>query len=104
MHVECIKLGPWKCLPVYYEQLVLHPELWMRKILTFLNLPWDEAVLHHQDFIIKAGGISLSKLEKSSDQVKMQVNLDGLSKWVGNIPEDVLKDMKDIAPMLAFLG
>jgi protein-tyrosine sulfotransferase len=76
----------------------------MRKILTFLNLPWDESVLHHQDFINKAGGISLSKLEKSSDQVKMPVNLDGLSKWVGNIPEDVLKDMKDIAPMLAFLG
>ena len=104
MFEECVKLGPCKCLPVYYEQLVQHPEMWMKKITNFLDLPWDEAVLHHEDFINKAGGISLSKLEKSSDQVVKPVNLDGLSKWVGNIPEDVVKDMKEIAPMLAFFG
>ena len=32
------------------------------------------------------------------------VNLDALSKWVGSIPEDVAKDMAEIAPMLEKMG
>ena len=32
------------------------------------------------------------------------VNLEALSKWVGNIPEDVVHDMANIAPMLSILG
>jgi protein-tyrosine sulfotransferase len=32
------------------------------------------------------------------------INLEALSKWVGQIPEDVVRDMKDIAPMLEILG
>lgn len=32
------------------------------------------------------------------------MNLEALSKWVGNIPEDVVRDMADIAPMLSVLG
>lgn len=32
------------------------------------------------------------------------VNLEALSKWVGHIPEDVVRDMADIAPMLSVLG
>lgn len=43
-------------------------------------------------------------MERSSDQVIKPVNLEALSKWVGNIPEDVLKDMAEIAPMLSVLG
>ena len=61
MFDQCKELGPETCLPVYYEQLVLQPRLWMEKILTFLNMPWDEAVLHHEEQINKPGGISLSK-------------------------------------------
>jgi len=104
MYKECTHLGPNTCMPVYYEQLVLEPKLWMSKILLFLDLPWDTSVLHHQDFVDKVGGISLSKLEKSSDQVRKPVNLEGLTKWVGNIPEEVLEDMSNLAPMLAYLG
>lgn len=48
-------------LQVYYEQLVLHPEEWMRKILKFLDVPWNESVLHHEEFINKPNGVSLSK-------------------------------------------
>lgn len=43
-------------------------------------------------------------MERSSDQVVKPINLDGLSKWVGQIPEDVVSDMANIAPMLAALG
>lgn len=46
----------------------------------------------------------LFRVERSSDQVIKPVNLEALSKWVGNIPEDVVRDMADIAPMLSVLG
>lgn len=46
----------------------------------------------------------LYRVERSSDQVIKPVNLEALSKWVGNIPEDVVRDMADIAPMLSVLG
>ena len=104
MNDECKALGPKHCLPVIYEQMVLHPEQWMKKILNFLEIPWDDKVLHHEEQINKKGGISLSKVERSSDQVIKPVNLDALSKWVGHIPDDVVEDMAEIAPMLAHFG
>ncbi|KAK9881710.1 hypothetical protein WA026_017228 [Henosepilachna vigintioctopunctata] len=102
MNKQCNELGPSKCLRVPYEQLVLHPKAWMEKVLGFLQIPWNESVLHHQDFI--NNGITLSKVERSSDQVIKPVNLEALTKWVGNIPDDVVRDMADIAPMLSVLG
>merc|ERR1719414_2400958 len=104
MNEECKELGPDHCLKVPYEQLVLHPRKWMENILEFLELPWTEDVLHHEKQINKANGISLSKVERSSDQVVKPVNLDALSKWVGHIPEDVIADMAEIAPMLKTMG
>lgn len=32
------------------------------------------------------------------------MNLEALNKWVGNIPDDIVKDMASIAPMLRTLG
>ncbi|KAK6191532.1 hypothetical protein SNE40_003197 [Patella caerulea] len=104
MYSQCVRVGPTRCLPVYYEQLVLHPEVWMHRILNFLDIPWNASVLHHQDYVGKPGGISLSRTEKSTDQVIKPVNLEALSKWVGHFPEDVVKDMAAIAPMLQVLG
>ncbi|XP_071481388.1 protein-tyrosine sulfotransferase 1-like [Diadema antillarum] len=104
MYDQCLRVGKGNCLPVFYEQLVLHPEEWMRKILDFLDLPWDDAVMHHEEHIGKPGGISLSRKEKSTDQVIKPVNLEALSKWVGHIPPDVVADMASLAPMLARLG
>ena len=37
-------------------------------------------------------------------QVVKPVNLDALSKWVGHIPEDVIADMAEVAPMLKTMG
>lgn len=102
MNNQCKEMGPSKCLRVPYEQLVLHPREWMQRVLKFLDIPWNESVLHHEDFI--NNGVSLSKVERSSDQVIKPVNLEALSKWVGNIPDDVVRDMADIAPMLSVLG
>ena len=61
MYDECRKAGPDVCMMVYYEQLVLHPEAEMTKILQFLNMDWDEKVLHHETTIGKEDGVSLSK-------------------------------------------
>ncbi|XP_017850865.1 protein-tyrosine sulfotransferase isoform X2 [Drosophila busckii] len=104
MHEQCHDIGKERCMMVYYEQLVLHPEQWMRKILHFLDVPWNDAVLHHEEFINKPNGVPLSKVERSSDQVIKPVNLEALSKWVGQIPSDVVREMAEIAPMLSVLG
>ncbi|PIO70689.1 hypothetical protein TELCIR_07446 [Teladorsagia circumcincta] len=74
----------------------------MRRILNFLELPWSTSVLRHEHYIGKK--IKLSKMELSSDQVIRPLNTDALSKWVGAIPEDVVKEMETIAPMLRQLG
>jgi len=93
----------------------------MTKILNFLKLQWTEDVLHHEEMINKPHGISLSKVERSSDQVSeirvhyylekrilpivsqiqviKPVNLEALSKWVGQIPEDVIQVKKLLAKM-----
>ena len=44
------------------------------------------------------------RVERSSDQVIKPVNVEALTKWVGQIPADVIRDMPNIAPMLAKLG
>lgn len=61
MYQKCLKIGPSKCKIVYYEQLVLHPKMWTQQILEFLDIPWDESVLHHDEHINKPGGVVLSK-------------------------------------------
>ncbi|KAM9622009.1 protein-tyrosine sulfotransferase 2 isoform 2-T2 [Trichechus inunguis] len=104
MYTQCLEVGKDKCLPVYYEQLVLHPRRSLKLILDFLGITWSDAVLHHEDLIGKPGGVSLSKIERSTDQVIKPVNLEALSKWIGHIPGDVVRDMAQIAPMLARLG
>jgi protein-tyrosine sulfotransferase len=102
MYAQCIELGPEACMPVYYEQLVLHPETTTKNIMKFLNITWNDAVIHHEKFI--GDEVSLSKVERSSDQVIKPVNLEALSSWVGKIPADVLAQMDSIAPMLRRLG
>lgn len=47
---------------------------------------------------------SLHRIERSTDQVIKPVNMEALTKWLGHIPEDVVQDMAQIAPMLARLG
>ncbi|KAI1721295.1 sulfotransferase family domain-containing protein [Ditylenchus destructor] len=102
MYEQCNSVGPSRCIKVYYEQLVLHPEAEMKRLLNFLDIAWNSSVLHHEALIGK--DITLSKTERSTDQVVKPVNLDALTKWVGKIPEDVVKDMASIAPMLQVLG
>ena len=102
MYSQCVAIGLDRCLPVYYEQLVLHPERELRNILSFLNLSWNDNVLNHEKYI--GAKISLSKTEKSSDQVVKPVNLEGLDLWFDKIPDRILDDIDNLAPMLKKLG
>ena len=58
--------------------------------------------MNHEKFI--GSEISLSKVERSTDQVVKPVNLEALNSWVGKIPDDVVAEMDTIAPMLSVLG
>ena len=52
----CEQLGiGTRCLPVYYEHLVLDTQRTVRRVLRFLGLPWTDTVLRHQDFVSSAG-------------------------------------------------
>jgi len=104
MNDQCEQMGSDYCMKVHYEQLILHPRKMLTKILQFLDLDWTEDVMHHEKQINKEHGISISKVERTSDQVVKPVNLEALSKWVGSIPDDTVKDMAKIAPMLKKLG
>ena len=42
--------------------------------------------------------------ELSTDQVNKPVNTGALTNWVEHVPEDVRRDMDQIAPMLRVLG
>jgi hypothetical protein len=44
------------------------------------------------------------RVERSSDQVIKPVNLEALTKWRHSFPDDVLRDMGKLAPMLKVLG
>jgi protein-tyrosine sulfotransferase len=100
MYQQCIST-PQTCLPVYYEQLVLHPESQLRKISTFLGLSWQDAMVNHEKYV---GNIGISSVEKSTSQVQKPVYLEALTAWYGHIRKDVDKDLETIAPMLGKLG
>ena len=106
MNDQCNEVGPRRCMIVYYEQLVLHPRRWLSIILDFLDLPFDESVMHHHDFINKDGeqGIRVSNKERSSDQIVKPINVEALTQWVGSFPEDLVSEMAQVAPMLSKAG
>ena len=66
MYDQCKEVGPKYCMQVKYEDLVLHPRPTLKKILKFADLEWTENVMEHQKHM---GDISLSAVEKSTDQV-----------------------------------
>jgi len=104
MYDSCLSVGEKFCLPVYYEQLVLHPKTQMKKILHFLGIEWNDNVIHHEMSIGKEGGASLSKREISTNQVVKPVNTIALTQWVDAYNDSLRSQMDELAPMLKKLG
>ena len=61
MNVQCEALGQARCLRVPYEHLVLFAVDSMKLVLEFVDVPWNDAVVHHESKIGKPGGVILSR-------------------------------------------
>ena len=95
MDSQCSQIyADGNCMPVVYERLATDIEEYLPKVLEFAGVPWDDAVLHHEDqFVdgsIASGTISLSGLEPSSQQVVKPVNADATRKWVNDFSREVV--------------
>jgi protein-tyrosine sulfotransferase len=64
---DCKKLGDESCLKIRYEDLVLHPEKTLKKVVKFLKIKWTSELLNHHNHIGKK--ISVSKTEWSTHQI-----------------------------------
>ncbi|EDO38909.1 predicted protein, partial [Nematostella vectensis] len=104
MNTQCESLGRKRCLRVPYEHVILHSRKAMESVLEFLEIEWDERVLHHEQSVGLPGGPVISRLERSSDQVVKPLNFDALYRWVGAIPQHVAETAGKLAPMLTVLG
>ncbi|XP_064449125.1 protein-tyrosine sulfotransferase 1 isoform X1 [Mirounga angustirostris] len=103
MYNQCMEVGYKKCMLVHYEQLVLHPERWMRTLLKFLHIPWNHSVLHHEEMIGKAGGVSLSKSikENFSSLNFLKKNL-RLRKWSSRARNHLCKGCSWARPAMPY--
>lgn len=99
---DCSMLGKHRCLEVRYEKLVKSPRAWMQGILGFLNVPWNENVLHHEQFINSE--VLLSRMELSSSQVEKAVNTGALEKWRKEMPLEIQKQIYKECDMMKELG
>jgi len=102
MWEQCKALGPQYCMPVHYEHLVLEKEVVLRAIAKFLNLEWNDALVHHEEHI--GSDISLSSLERSTDQVVKALYTSALSSWEGKISEEDLDKVAEKAPLMTVFG
>jgi len=102
MWEQCKKLGPTVCMPVHYEHLVLEKETVLRAIAQFLNLEWTDALVHHEEHI--GSDISLSSLERSTDQVVKALYKSALSSWEGKISDEDLDKVAEVAPLMKVFG
>jgi protein-tyrosine sulfotransferase len=91
MFKECLKLGSKQCVHVFYEELVLNSLREIKKILKFLDVRWDEAILNVLKD--KEENIDLSKPE-----------LINLNDWVGFFPKNITDQLENLAPMMKKLG
>ena len=64
---DCKRLGDEYCLKIRYEDLVLHPEKTLKKVVQFLKIKWSSELLNHHKYIGKK--ISVSKSEWSTHQI-----------------------------------
>ncbi|KIH63985.1 hypothetical protein ANCDUO_05709 [Ancylostoma duodenale] len=87
---------------VYYERLVQRTRDEARRILNFLDVPWSDDVLRHEEKI--GTEVKLNPKEFSTSQVKEKVNKKALTSWFGCYSDDVLSRIDKLAPLLRHLG
>ncbi|CAJ0599708.1 unnamed protein product [Cylicocyclus nassatus] len=90
------------CILVFYERLVQQTEDEARRILKFLDIPWSDDVLRHQEKIGKE--VQLNPMEFSTSQVKERIYQKALTSWFDYFSDDVLENLNKTAPLLRRLG
>ena len=95
---NCIKVGSTNCLQVRYEDLVLQPEMTIRKIIKFLNLKWTDKFLNHQDYI--GNEIKVDRNGWSTHQIVKPINSESINSWIGKIQNFNPEQIRFIEPML----
>nr|VZI39338.1 unnamed protein product [Spirometra erinaceieuropaei] len=102
VYENCARAGPDRCMAVRYEQLVLRPRESMKKVLEFLNLPWDEIVLNHEKNV---DDLVLVKKEKSTNQVVYPIYMNALTDWANDqtiMTPELLSEMADLSMLRKF--
>ena len=91
---------PGRYMEVRYEELVTKPREVMMQVLAFLDEPWDEAVLSHEE-----ASLTLPSTESSSSAVSQAVNTKALDRWKTELSSEALSVIEQQAgPTLKQLG
>ncbi|XP_028408397.1 protein-tyrosine sulfotransferase 1-like [Dendronephthya gigantea] len=101
---DCLRVGSERCKVVHYESLVVKPRSILRQIAHFLRAPWSESVMNHTGYLDKADGILLSRLEKSTHQVRKPIYNDSLHLWMTSPLNIRSEKLVSMAPMMDTLG
>nr|CAH8838755.1 unnamed protein product [Trichobilharzia regenti] len=102
---DCKYIGAKRCLAVRYECLVLEPEVQLRRILRFLNLRWDPALLKHEKVMNKTSKVSF--MEASTVQLIKPIHIKSLDLWTKNnsvIPQAILRNFHNYTSLLDEMG
>ncbi|OON20519.1 hypothetical protein X801_03600, partial [Opisthorchis viverrini] len=101
----CQNVGRQRCYTIFYEKLVISAEKELRKLLAFLEVPWDPIVLRHETILDKLS--HLNPHEASTKQFLKPIHTASLGAWAypnsSFTPEQLNTSTKD-APLLKELG
>ncbi|CAH8517100.1 unnamed protein product [Schistosoma guineensis] len=102
---DCQYIGIFRCLSIRYECLILNPREEIKKVLDFLELPWDDKLLEHEKFVYNTS--KLNKYEASSIQIVKSIHNNSLDAWSNNdspILTEFFKLMTTNSSLLKVLG
>jgi protein-tyrosine sulfotransferase len=99
---SCIRMGTSHCKLVKYENLTNEPEKTLREIVTFLEIPWTNRLLHHYKYLGKS--ISLSKEPVFVNIQKRKINNASVGKWKSLFERKQDLFNSKIIPMLKILN
>ncbi|CAH8527218.1 unnamed protein product [Schistosoma rodhaini] len=91
---DCQYIGIFRCLSVRYECLILNPREEIKKVLDFLELPWDDKLLEHEKFVYNTS--KLNKYEASSIQIVKSIHNNSLDAWSRNHSPILIKLFKSM--------
>ncbi|CAH8499696.1 unnamed protein product [Heterobilharzia americana] len=102
---DCNYIGKKRCLTVRYECLVLYPELQLRRILKFLDLPWDPVLLKHENVVHNISKLNFQ--EASTSQFIKPIHIESLNSWTKNssiFPQIFLRKFHEYTNLLNETG